>query len=163
MVNKQLRSLRVGAGLTQGQLAKKLGVSNVSVHRWEKGEVLPSPEHIKDMASIFGVSGRDIFLDLIAAKADKEFQFQHLLGVGIKKHRRNGSAGGKEHENMERIFKLRARRAEAAYKKTINRRLAAASDSFGSLCSGPVGNRARIATRNLLRAQKEGRIAAPEN
>lgn len=73
MVNKKLRSLRVGAGLTQGQLAKKLGVSNVSVHRWEKGEVIPSPEHIKDMASIFGVSGRDIFLDLIAAKADKEF------------------------------------------------------------------------------------------
>lgn len=72
MVNKKLRSLRVGAGLTQGQLAAKLGVSNVSVHRWETGEVLPSPEHVKDMAHIFGVSGHDIFLDLYTTKVDKK-------------------------------------------------------------------------------------------
>lgn len=63
---------------------------------------------------------------------------------------------------MERIFKSRARRAEAAYKKAINRRLVAASDSFGSLHSGPVGNRARIATGNLVRANKKGQIAGPQ-
>lgn len=56
---------------------------------------------------------------------------------------------------MERIFKSRARRAEAAYKKTINRRLVAASDSFVSLRSGPVGNRARVATWHVLRANKK--------
>lgn len=63
---------------------------------------------------------------------------------------------------MERIFKSFSRRRQTADKKAINRRLVAASDSFGSLHSGPVGNRARIATGNLLRANKKGQIAGPE-
>lgn len=63
---------------------------------------------------------------------------------------------------MERIFKSRARRRQTAYKQAINRRLVAASDSFGSLRSGPIGNRARVATWNLLRANKKGQIAGPQ-
>lgn len=63
---------------------------------------------------------------------------------------------------MEHIFKSFSRRRQTAYKKAINRRLVAASDSFGGLHTGPIGNRARIATWNLLRANKKGQIAGPQ-
>lgn len=69
-MSTKLRSLRVGAGLTQQQLAKKLGVTGVTVHRWEAGNVMPKPKYIKKMADLFGVKGQDIFLDLITTKVD---------------------------------------------------------------------------------------------
>lgn len=37
-MKRELKSLRVGAGLTQAELAKRLGVTNVTVSRWERGE-----------------------------------------------------------------------------------------------------------------------------
>lgn len=67
----ELRGLRIGAGLTQQQLADKLGVSHISVSRWETGKAIPSPRYIKKMADMFGVAGKDIFFDLITTKVAK--------------------------------------------------------------------------------------------
>lgn len=67
-MKRELRSLRAGAGLTQQQLADKLGVSHISVSRWERGEAIPSPKNIKKMADMFGVAGKDIFFNLITTK-----------------------------------------------------------------------------------------------
>ena len=39
----QLRALRKGLGLTQGQLAERLRVSAITVHRWEAGKARPHP------------------------------------------------------------------------------------------------------------------------
>lgn len=39
MSGKTLRRLREAAGLTQGQLAKKLGVALNTVSRWELGQM----------------------------------------------------------------------------------------------------------------------------
>lgn len=61
----ELRALRVGMGLTQAQLADKLGVSNLTVSRWEQGKGMPAPKNIKKMSEIFGVPGKDIFFELI--------------------------------------------------------------------------------------------------
>lgn len=71
-MTRKLRGLRVGAGLTQGQLANKLGVTIASVSRWENGQAIPSPRNIKKMADMFGVAGKDIFFNLITTKSDKE-------------------------------------------------------------------------------------------
>lgn len=70
-MKRELRSLRAGAGLTQQQLAKKLGVSHISVSRWETGKAIPSPRYIKKMADMFGVAGKDIFFNLITTKVAK--------------------------------------------------------------------------------------------
>ncbi|MCI1925647.1 MAG: helix-turn-helix domain-containing protein [[Lactobacillus] timonensis] len=67
-MKRELRSLRAGAGLTQQQLADKLGVSHISVSRWETGKAIPSPKYIKQMADMFGVAGKDIFFNLITTK-----------------------------------------------------------------------------------------------
>lgn len=67
-MKRELRGLRAGAGMTQEDLAKKLGVSNVSVSRWERGKAMPSPKYLKKMAELFGVQGKDIFFNLITTK-----------------------------------------------------------------------------------------------
>ena len=67
-MKRELRGLRVGADMTQQELADKLGVTHISVSRWETGKSIPSPKYIKEMADMFGVDGKDIFFNLITTK-----------------------------------------------------------------------------------------------
>lgn len=71
MNTKNIRSLRKGAGMTQEELAGKLGVSVNTVSRWEQGRFIPNPKYIKQMADMFGVDGSDIYVASYAAKVDK--------------------------------------------------------------------------------------------
>lgn len=71
-MENEIKSLRVGAGMTQEDLAKKVGVSHISVSRWERGEALPSPKNIKAMSKIFDIDGKAFFLKLITTKVDKK-------------------------------------------------------------------------------------------
>lgn len=48
----RFKSARMIEGLTQGELAKKLGVSCVSVSKWENGESLPNVKRLKDVAEV---------------------------------------------------------------------------------------------------------------
>ena len=50
---EQLKSLRLSAGLTQTELAKKLNISQQSYARWENGKVTPSLEKLNDIAHFF--------------------------------------------------------------------------------------------------------------
>ena len=71
-MKRELRALRSGAGLAQQQLADKLGVTHISVSRWETGKSIPSPRYIKEMSKMFGVAGKDIFFNLITTKIDND-------------------------------------------------------------------------------------------
>ena len=51
-----LASLRKQAGLSQQELAKRLGISNRAVSKWENGLALPAIEHFLTLSEIFGVS-----------------------------------------------------------------------------------------------------------
>jgi putative transcriptional regulator len=42
-MSKELRTLRYDLGLTQEQLAVRLGVTVVTINRWENGRAKPSP------------------------------------------------------------------------------------------------------------------------
>ena len=57
-----LKTLRTEQGLTQEQLAEKLGVSNRSVSRWENGVNMPDFDLLMELARRFGV-GIDELLD----------------------------------------------------------------------------------------------------
>lgn len=48
----KLKSERVNAGLSQEELAEKLGITRQTVARWEQGEDMPS-QKVKDMTSLF--------------------------------------------------------------------------------------------------------------
>ena len=55
-MKRELRALRSGAGLTQQQLADKLGVTHISVSRWETGRSEPSSSAIAAISNYFNVS-----------------------------------------------------------------------------------------------------------
>ena len=61
-----IRRLRRAAGLSQEELAGRLGVSRQSVSLWEQGETNPTVENIYAMAEVLGVS----FDELMAEPVD---------------------------------------------------------------------------------------------
>jgi transcriptional regulator with XRE-family HTH domain len=52
---KTVLEYRQVKGLTQKELAKKLGVSRETVSRWEKGVMFPEKNHLKAMSLVFDV------------------------------------------------------------------------------------------------------------
>ncbi len=65
-LSENIRRLRRAAGLSQEELAGRLGVSRQSVSLWEQGVTNPTVENIYAMAEVLGVS----FNELMAAPAD---------------------------------------------------------------------------------------------
>lgn len=51
----RIKRLRVATGLTQGQLAELLGVSQAAVGRWEAGEFLPKGRYVVKLAGALGI------------------------------------------------------------------------------------------------------------
>ena len=51
-----IAELRKTAGLTQGQLGEKLGYSDKSVSKWERGEGVPDVYVLKKLTEIFNCS-----------------------------------------------------------------------------------------------------------
>ena len=52
--SKRLRELREDKGLTRGELAKATGFTQMSIGRWEKGEVTPDLQTLKIFVDFFG-------------------------------------------------------------------------------------------------------------
>ena len=65
-LNENIRRLRRAAGLSQEELAGRLGVSRQSVSLWEQGETNPTVENIYAMTEVLGVS----FDELMAQPTD---------------------------------------------------------------------------------------------
>ncbi len=51
-----IRKYRLQCGLSQFALGAKLGVSSVSVSKWERGQTQPDIHALTQMADIFGVT-----------------------------------------------------------------------------------------------------------
>ena len=49
-----IRELRLNAGLTQAQLAKKMNVDQAAVSRWESGETKPLRKCHRKLAKVLG-------------------------------------------------------------------------------------------------------------
>lgn len=64
-LGKKIRQLRFKAGLTQEQLAEKLGIGPQSVSKWENAVAMPDITTLPLLAETFGVSIDDLF-DLTA-------------------------------------------------------------------------------------------------
>lgn len=56
MIAERIKFLREQKGLTQTELAKKLGITRSSVNAWEMGISVPSTQYIVELANIFSVS-----------------------------------------------------------------------------------------------------------
>ena len=60
-IGKKLKELRKSAGLTQEQLASKLGLSRVNYTRYEVGAVRPDYETIILLADFYDISLDELF------------------------------------------------------------------------------------------------------
>ena len=54
---KELASAREAAGLYQWQVASLLGVSEYTVGRWERGEVVPTPDEVDKLERLYKAPG----------------------------------------------------------------------------------------------------------
>ena len=60
-LGKKIKQLRFKAGLTQEQLAEKLGIGAQSVSKWENAVAMPDITTLPLLAEVFGVSIDDLF------------------------------------------------------------------------------------------------------
>lgn len=60
MLSRNIKALRMQNGLTQKELADLLHVTSQAVSRWEKGDVEPSVDTIRELARIFKVTTDEI-------------------------------------------------------------------------------------------------------
>lgn len=60
-LGKKIRQLRCKAGLTQEQLAEKLGIGAQAVSKWETAAAMPDITTLPRLAEIFGVTIDDLF------------------------------------------------------------------------------------------------------
>ena len=63
MLNEAIRTLRKRRGLTQEQLAEQLGISVMTVRRWEWGERVPNADDLKKASQVLDVPVTDLMED----------------------------------------------------------------------------------------------------
>ena len=68
MIADKIKILREKQGLTQAELAKKLGVTRSGVNAWEMGITVPSTQYIVELSLLFSVS-TDYLLDMPQTKS----------------------------------------------------------------------------------------------
>ncbi len=77
-LGKKIRQLRFKAGLTQEQLAERLGIGAQSVSKWENAATMPDITTLPLLAEVFGVSIDDLF-DLTAEQRFN--RIEHRLDI----------------------------------------------------------------------------------
>lgn len=55
-IGENIRRLRRERGITQGQLAEKLNITNAAVSKWERGDSFPDITMLFPIADYFGIS-----------------------------------------------------------------------------------------------------------
>lgn len=79
--SNNLKGLRDLTGLTQAELAEKLGVSQGVVSFWEIGRNLPEASKLPELARILGCTVDDLFQEHQSASAEKPAD--NRKGVGL--------------------------------------------------------------------------------
>ena len=67
IVAEKIKMLREKMGITQSELAKRLGVTRSGVNAWEMGISVPSTQYIIELSILFRVS-TDYLLDMPSQK-----------------------------------------------------------------------------------------------
>lgn len=74
--------LRLAQGMTQKQLADKVGVSRGTVAAWEVRDTLPNLDTMDKLQEVFGVSAGELFTPHITARNDDDYSSQELRVFG---------------------------------------------------------------------------------
>ena len=67
-----LAAARVNAGMTQENVANRLGVSKQTIINWEKGRNIPGIPEVETLARIYNIPQDNIFLPCYSTKSRQE-------------------------------------------------------------------------------------------
>ena len=71
LTSDTIRGLREGRGLTQRQLAERLGVTDKAVSKWESGRGLPDISLVEDLSRELGVSVAELLTGDVRENANR--------------------------------------------------------------------------------------------
>ncbi len=71
-MGEKIASLRKAAGMTQRQLADRMGVTDKAVSKWERNLSCPDIESIPLLAEIFGISADELINTKAAGTSEKD-------------------------------------------------------------------------------------------
>ena len=84
-IGKYIAGKRKSLGMTQKQLAEKLGMSDKSVSKWERGVCLPDVSVYKELCSILGISLNEFLAgeDIAQENMIQMYIISHIYLCGI--------------------------------------------------------------------------------
>ena len=85
---EKLRNIRKQAGMSQEQLAEKLGVSRQAVTKWETNMGLPDIENFMALSSLFNISINELLSEKKVKKDQKDFMFESITEYDIDEPKR---------------------------------------------------------------------------
>lgn len=62
-MNLKLKFRRIEKGLTQMELAEKIGATNQTISEYERGKTTPSYGNMVKLSKVLGVSVQELFFD----------------------------------------------------------------------------------------------------
>lgn len=95
---EKLKSIRKQAGMSQEQLAEKLGVSRQAVTKWETDAGIPDIENIIRISALFGISIDELFSNEKGVQKSVGFLFESITEYDIDEPKRYDMkfGGGKQ-------------------------------------------------------------------
>lgn len=98
-ISDRIRFLRDKVGMTQTDLAKKLGISRSAVNSWEMSLSLPSISNIIEMTQIFHISSDyllsisdNMYVDISSLSNDEKEVIFKLLNCFVSKNKKQREA-----------------------------------------------------------------------
>ncbi|MBO4856495.1 MAG: phosphoglucosamine mutase [Bacilli bacterium] len=81
-IGEKITHLRIVGGISQDELAKKLGVSRQSLSKWENDETQPQLDNIRQLCELFKISADELIDDKIVIHRGKKLKMS--IGEDIK-------------------------------------------------------------------------------
>lgn len=85
---EKLRSIRKQAGMSQEQLAEKLGVSRQAVTKWETDAGIPDIENIMAISVLFDISIDELFSNERREKKPTDYLYESIIEYDIDEPKR---------------------------------------------------------------------------
>lgn len=79
MVGGAIAKQRIRSGLTQEEVAERLGIGNEAVSRIERGVVIPNIKRLLEFASIFDCGASDLLTEASSRPDDQASRISRLL------------------------------------------------------------------------------------
>ena len=79
-----IRSLRLQNGMTQAQLAQKIGVTDKAVSKWERDLSCPDISSIPKLAQVLGVSVDELMQSKAAPKEENGSEWSRIIELILK-------------------------------------------------------------------------------